>query len=270
MVLFAQDKINFFPNSLNVQPYAANILEPRLGFTFKTDVNALRMDICNSQDIMWYKYDDKTTLSFGADLFTYTLLRKEKDFHFPVDAVDYLFGVNFGYKKELENNCEIGARLRVSHISTHMVDGHLQNYRDNDGKQPLYWIDSIPAKVYSREFIEFIPYYRYQNLRVYAGYTYVFHIDPGYLGKNIYEAGLEYYFENWLHHNASPFIAYDIKLHKVNNYVANNNLIIGLKFGNYQKKGFSIFYNFYNGMNFHGQYFKYRDKYSALGFNIDL
>ena len=44
---------------------------------------------------------NNSKLSFGADLFTYTLLRSQSDFHFPVDAVDYLFGVNFGYVENL-------------------------------------------------------------------------------------------------------------------------------------------------------------------------
>ena len=78
-------------------------------------------------------------------MFTYTLLRGETDFHFPVDAVDYLFGVNFGYKNNFEKNKEFGARLRISHISAHFVDGHFDGSTGN-------WRDGQIPRVFSREF----------------------------------------------------------------------------------------------------------------------
>jgi len=98
-----QNKSEIFPNELNIQPYTANFLEPKLGFLFQLNRNELRLDIGNSLDIL-HVYNSNTTLSLGADLFTYTMLRGEKDFHFPVDAVDYLFGLNFGYRLKLDNN----------------------------------------------------------------------------------------------------------------------------------------------------------------------
>ncbi len=266
--LFANDTLIFFPKELNIQPFTANILEPRMGFMFKNNVNELRLDIGSSQDLLWYQFDKKT-LSFGADFFTYSLLRKEKDFHFPVDAIDYLFGVNFGLKNLIEGQ-DNGLRFRISHISTHMVDGHVDNYRDFDSTKPLKWRNNIPAKVYSREFIELIYYYFFSNLKLYAGYTYVFHIDPTYLGRNIYNAGFEYYYNDLLMKDMNLFVAYNIKIHKVDYWKGDNNLEIGLKLGNYKNKGVAIYWCYYNGYNFHGQYHKYLDNYNGIGINFDL
>ena len=96
--IYSQNTIELFPDKLNIHPFTANILEPKVGFIFKSNINELRLDIGNSTDLIHYRYNGNSVISFGADMFTFTLLRSEEDFHFPVDAVDYLFGVNAGYK----------------------------------------------------------------------------------------------------------------------------------------------------------------------------
>ena len=88
----AQNKIELFPSNLLVQPFTANTLKPKLGFEFKTSKNEISLNVGNSTDILHYDISEKSKISLGADLFTYTLLRSQSNFHFPVDAVDYLFG----------------------------------------------------------------------------------------------------------------------------------------------------------------------------------
>lgn len=257
----AQGNIELFPGNLNIQPFAANTLEPKLGFLFHTSENELRLDIGNSLDF-FHLTTCGGTFSFGADLFTYTRLRKEENFHFPVDAVDYLFGINFGYKKDF-GNYEIGARLRISHISAHIVDGHID-------KSTGGWIDNHPPRVYSREFFELIPYIKYNTLRAYAGATYIFHIDPPYLGKDNYQAGFEYFIPWQPVSNLTPYIAYDFKLIHLDSYSGNNSITAGLKFGKSFGRGFSLYYQYYSGHSVHGEYFDKRVSYSAIGINLDL
>ena len=96
---FAQNRVELFPSNLLVQPFTANTLKPKLGFEFKSSKNEISLNVGNSIDILHYNLDEKSKISLGADLFTYTLLRSQSNFHFPVDAVDYLFGFNFGYDK---------------------------------------------------------------------------------------------------------------------------------------------------------------------------
>lgn len=260
--LNAQSDYELFPGSLNIQPFTANIIEPKLGFLFQMDKNELRLDIGNSVDIIRIS-DKNKALSFGADLFTFTLLRGEKDFHFPVDAVDYLFGFNFGYKKIIDQNNEYGVRVRLSHISAHFVDGHFDAVAGR-------WRDDVNPKVYSREFLEFIPFYKFDNIRVYSGLTYIYHVDPTYLGKYNFHAGFDYFHNKFPINNLYPFIGYDLRVIKINKYSANNSVSFGMKYGFSRGKGISLYYNYFNGNNIHGEYFNFREKYHAIGINLDL
>lgn len=262
VVIFCQSSTDLFPGSLNVQPYVANFLEPRVGVQFQLNNNELRLDIGNSLDIVHFIQDDNSVVSIGADFFTYTLLRGEKDFHFPVDAVDYLFGINSSYKTKIYGN-EFGARLRLSHISAHFVDGHFDY-------QTQAWRDGREPRVYSREFIELIPYYRIEDMRFYFGYTYIFHVDPTNLGKNIFHFGAEYFYDDFPFNNLNPFAGYDLKLTKNEKYAATNSVVLGLKYGFSKGKGLSIYYSYFQGKSIHGEYFDFNKNYSSIGFNLDL
>jgi hypothetical protein len=259
--LKAQNTVELFPGNLTIQPFTANILEPKLGFLFHSSENEVRLDIGNSLDII--RIDNcGSTFAFGADLFTYTRLRKEENFHFPVDAVDYLFGINFSYKIDLDE-IEAGARLRLSHISAHMVDGHYENTLN-------IWRDNQNPRVYSREFLELMPYVRFNNLRIYTGFTYIFHIDPEYLKKDNYHFGFDYFVPAKLFGTIRPFFGYDLKLIHPDSYTANNSFIAGLKFGNKFGRGLSLYYQYYSGYSIHGEYFDKKVDYSAIGINLDL
>ena len=133
-ISFAQWQHDLFPSDLNIQPFTANILEPKAGFLFSMDNNKLRLDISTSRDIIKW-YDDDETISIGADLFTFTRLRSTDNFKFPVETIDYLFGLNAGYKKQAEENREYGIRFRLSHISAHLVDGQYDAQAEKSGER---------------------------------------------------------------------------------------------------------------------------------------
>jgi len=259
---FSQEKTEYFTTNLNIQPFTANFLEPKLGFSFKLNDSDIRLDIGNSRDLILYKYNESTQISFGADLFTYTKLNGEADFHFPVDAVDYLFGLNAGFKKT-EKDFEYGFRLRISHISAHFVDGHFDPQLNN-------WKNNRNPIVYSREFIEFLPFWRYEGFRIYGGLTYLFHVVPRDIGKMNFQAGFDFFALKVFNEKINPFLAYDFKLIKLKNYSGVNSLSAGLKFGNYYSSGFSLSLNYFSGFSLHGEYFDVYEKYFSLNFNIDL
>ncbi|MBU0560029.1 MAG: DUF1207 domain-containing protein [Bacteroidetes bacterium] len=260
-IINGQVKTEIFPDDLTIQPFTANILEPKLGFLFQLGKNELRLDIGNSIDV-YRNTTDNETYSFGADLFTYSLLERESDFHFPVVAIDYLFGVNAGYKKTA-GNYEYGARLRFSHISAHFVDGYFD--KDNN-----VWRNGLEPKVYSREFIEFMPYYKMNGFRIYTGFTYVYHIDPKQLGKDSYNLGFDYFYSNSVFGAIHPFAAYDIKLINMNEYSVNHSISCGVKFGKAAGKGLILYLNYFSGNNFHGELYFNKVEYSALGINLEL
>lgn len=259
--LFSQ-KLNLFPSELNVQPFTANTLEPKLGFLFQLSKNELRLDIGNSIDIFHYQKNEKEIISFGADLFTYTLLRGENDFHFPVDAVDYLFGINGSYRI-IEDNYEYGTRIRISHISAHFVDGHFDPSKDK-------WREGLNPRVYSREFIEFMPFIKFNSIRIYSGFTYLFHVTPSYLGKGSYQFGFDYFGSEFISKNFNPFVGYDFKLVNIDKFSANHSFVLGIKFGKTEGRGISFYFNYYSGKNIHGEYFDFNKTYSAIGINLDL
>lgn len=255
-----ETEYEFFPSDLNIRPFAANQLEPRMGFIFKMNSNQLWLNIGNSMDLLRIKHDSQI-FSFGADLFTWTLLKKEDNFHFPVDAIDYMFGLNFGFKTAI-HNYSFGARIRLSHISAHFVDGHF----DANKQQ---WKDGMNPRVFSREFVEVLGFYSFYNLRIYVGGTYLYHVDPTGIGKALLQCGAEYFRQDALSYNLSPYIAAD-GTWRTNDNKRNFTLNAGIKFGEIEGRGLRIFYQYYTGYDINGEYYDIRREYSALGINLDL
>lgn len=259
-LLSAQQHI-WFPEGLNIQPFTANFLEPKAGFSYLLGKSELRLDIGTSRDILLIT-DKSKNLSLGADLFTYTRLRGEKDFHFPVDAIDYLFGINAGYRV-IDLNFEHGIRIRLSHISAHFVDGHFDT-------KSLSWRDGRQPRVYSREFLEFFPFIKKEGVRAYLGLTYLFNSSPSIFGKAIYQIGFDYYLTDLFSDFITPFAAYDLKVIKIDKYSGSNIFSIGFKLGRFSSKGFSLIFSYFSGKSIHGEYFDLNEKYSTFGFNLDL
>lgn len=260
-ISFSQHKNEWFPTDLNIKPFTANFLEPKAGAVFALDENKIRLDIGSSQDVLQLNFEN-LTISAGVDLFTYTRLRSAENFKFPVETIDYLFGINAGYKKLLYGN-EFGFRFRFSHLSAHLVDGQYdeQNSEWRDGRNPF---------VFSKEFIELFPYFSTKGFRVYAGLTYILHIIPSEIKKGIYQIGFDYYVLPFSSNLLTPFIAYDFKLNGISSYVGNNTYTAGLKFGRWNKKGISIHITYYSGYSLHGEYYNLRENYANIGFNLDL
>ena len=261
-ISIAQWQHELFPSDLNIQPFTANILEPKAGFLFNIDNDKLRLDISTSRDIVKW-YDDDETISIGADLFTFTRLRSTDEFKFPVETIDYLFGFNAGYKKQLEGNRELGLRFRLSHISAHLVDGQYdaENQEWREGREPF---------VFSKEFIELFPYYRFNTFRAYVGLTYIFHIIPEEIKQFNAQVGFDYFVTQFGSESMTPFVAYDFKLAGNESYVGNNIFSAGVKFGKWNQRGLSLYYTYVSGKSIHGEYFDVNENYSAIGLNFEL
>lgn len=259
-ILISQTREEWFPRELNIQPFTANFLEPKAGFAYHFGKSQLRLDIGITSDIYQSEEDNKT-YSFGADLFTYTRLRGEKEFHFPVEAIDYFFGINAGYKVK-NSHSEYGLRFRLSHISAHLVDGQFDTGTEK-------WRNGRSPQVYSKEFIELFPFYRIGGARIYAGFTYLFHVSPEKIGKDIFQLGFDYYLIDFCKY-FTPYAAYDFKISKIGKYSGNNIISAGIKFGEYNSKGLSILFSYLSGKSIHGEYFDLHEQYSTLGINMDL
>ncbi|MBE0571444.1 MAG: DUF1207 domain-containing protein [Ignavibacteriaceae bacterium] len=257
----AQTTTEWFPADLNIQPFTAHFLEPKTGFQYLFDIEKVRIDIGTSHDIIHWIGEDKS-FSFGADFFTYTRARSENNFKFPVETVDYLFGVNGSYKNKSELS-EWGARLRFSHISAHLVDG----YYDAESE---IWLEGREPFIYSREFFEFIAYYKIYAIRVYGGITYNIHIVPHEIKKGILQAGFDYYVTQIQTSFFTPFIAFDFKLTGIDEYSGNNIVSAGIKFGQPESRGFSILASYFSGKSVHGEFYDTNESYATIGINLDI
>ncbi|MBN1301393.1 MAG: DUF1207 domain-containing protein [Melioribacteraceae bacterium] len=262
ITVLPQSKTGLFPGGLMIQPLTANYLEPKLGFLFNLSDENLRLEIGNSLDIYRAHLSYKEFYSIGADLFTYSRLRSEKKFKFPVETIDYLFGLNFGYLNS-KDEYSYGARLRLSHISAHLVDGLYNNVEAS-------WMENRNPFVYSKELIEFITFIYYKGLRIYGGITYNYHIEPGYLGNDNYQLGFDYFYGELLSEYITPFIAYDLRISNLIEYTTNHSFNAGVKFGRKDGQGFSIYFHYYNGKSIHGEFYDVNKSYMSLGFNLDL
>jgi len=257
----AQTVTEWFPPELNIQPFTAHFLEPKAGFQYLFDIEKVRIDIGTSHDIIQWKTEAES-FSFGADFFTYTRARSEDNFKFPVETVDYLFGLNGSYKNKSEKN-EWGARLRFSHISAHLVDG----YYDAESES---WLNGREPFVFSKEFFELIAYYKIFSIRIYGGITYNIHIVPDEIKKGILQAGFDYYATQFQTSLITPFIAYDFKLTGIDEYTGNNIITVGIKFGQPETRGFSILASYFSGKSVHGEFYNLNESYATIGINLDI
>ncbi len=258
--LFCNDSgFEFYSGSLLFKPFVANTFEPRVGLIWRTNDKNLRLDIGNSIDLLQYKFqEEKRLLTIGFDFFTYTRLHGEKNFHFPVDAVDYLFGIHSNYIDSTSHGIW-SARLRLSHISAHFVDGHF------DGTLQK-WKNDLSPRVYSKEFFDLgIAYEPNTNWRAYCGAAYVWHSDPTTLPKYAIYAGAENHFS--LLKIFYPYIAYQFT---VGGIIPRHEFQSGIKIGNWYGRGTQFFFRCYKGNSIHGEYYDREDNYSSIGFTIDF
>mgnify|MGYP001243325475 CR=1 FL=1 len=244
-------------------PLRAHHLEPRVGMSRLVEEERLRLDIGNSIDV--YRWNDVlagAAVSVGVDFFTWTSLRQEKDFHFPVDAVDYLFGINAAYRRPLAADVVLFARLRLSHISAHLVDG---SYIRAERR----WRDDQQPRVYSREFIDVVLAAELQQwLRIYAGGKYIYHIDPAELGTWSPQTGVEAVWRDAANLAVHPYAAVDVRFVEVNAWSTAVNLQLGVVLGRWRGAGLDLFVAYYHGMSQHGEYYDRLWSYWGPGFNV--
>lgn len=259
----SQNELFFFQTEKNFTPIRASIFESRIGFIKELNDGNLRLDIGASAEIVGMNMCNYQ-LSAGVDFFTFSNLRSESNFKFPVDAIDYLFGINFNYKNGLSDSELLTSRLRISHISSHLQDGHIYERTDT----------IFTPVVYSREFvdIEFI-YKKYLSacisFRAMGRLEYLFSTIPDNFGKLSPGAGFElsYIFSEILSMYLSNETTYKSVNEKSN---LNNNLELGFKIGNIKSRGLILYFNMYDGQDYKGQYYDRMISYKSLGMKIDI
>ncbi len=253
------------PGSLQAQrllfsPLLANPLEARIGTQLELPEKKLRLDIGHSFDLMQIDSTASSRWMAGGDFMTYTRLRSEGRLKFPVETVDYYFGVNAS-ARWIESDHSWRLRLRLAHISAHLADG----LADSAGT-----LHPKPY-VYSREFIEAILARDWKHYRAYAGLTAVFsnHNTQPRIHLIIPQAGAEARMP--LSEGLSAFAAYDLKLSGIEEkYSLIHAAQAGLSI--VQRNGYEILLSayYYNGLSLHGLFYSTTDNYWGLGFQVGI
>lgn len=237
------------------KPLTANTFEPRMGSVFSLDHDDLRLDIGGSIDLSTLHKSDSSEIRLGGDFFTYTRLRSEGKFKFPVETSDYFFGVNVSGKTYLFDN-KFDWRVRLSHISSHLVDGYSRN--DVFYKSPF---------VYSREFIEAIGATYYKDVRFYAGFAYIFSTLPKNVSKFNPQFGFDGEHKFYKNLYASYGCDFNISAVKEESKL-NSSAQVGVIFKSTMKTGIGFYYYLYNGWNIHGMFYDEKISNSGVGFQL--
>lgn len=237
------------------RPLTANPFEGRVGTMYQIDDNKLRLDIGNSIDL--FRLADKVWV--GADFYTYTRLRSEGNFKFPVETSDYFFGVNVSTMPLQLGSFPhpIAFRLRLAHISSHLVDG----LADKSGTlRPLPF-------VYSREFADFTAALSMRWWRPYVGINYIWATQPRTPDRIIPSLGFD--FEHPIAKKIYIHGGIDCKAVGVNGlYEGQISGQTGFLFYNDNSTATAINAYWFSGRSIHGMFFTQRDEYLAVGFQI--
>lgn len=251
------DSLYFFNSNLVFVPTESSIFEAKNGATKYLNDDYLTLDIGISMDLVGYKAK-QNTFSFGVDFFTFSNLRTEDNFKFPVDAIDYFFGVNFNLKRKVSEKHNIAARLRISHISSHFEDGHIYERADT----------IFTPFVFSEEFINlaFQSDYKINSTLSFKGLfalNYIFHSIPD-MSKFSGQLGLE--FRNYFTKIFSMYISNNLVLASVNSRSnLNENFESGLSLGSRGSRSVNFYFAYYDGQDYRGQYYGDYLNFKGLG-----
>ena len=268
-LFFIQTNSSLFSyDNLLFKPLTANHLESRIGFYYQPTNEKVRLDIGHSLDmldILNYKLphkDSKLNIRLGGDFFILSRLRSEGNMKFPVETSDFYFGLNCSGKFSGDCDClinKLSYRIRVGHISAHLVDGYTKDY-----------VFLQEPFVYSREFVDLVIAINTKYFRPYIGTTAVFHTIPSDANTIIPQIGIDFDYPIFLY-KVNIIGGYDFKING-NTEQANvgcNSIQLGLLFNLSKNIGISANYYYYNGNSIHGMFYDTKEKYNGFGIQIN-
>lgn len=253
-----------YKSSMTFRPLIANPYEARIGFIGQPSEERLRMDIGASFDLFKLSQDG----TFGVDMMTFTRLKSEGRFKFPVETTDYFFGVNSAF--QFEKSPLFGKlfrstdqlRVRLAHISSHLIDGYTVN------KEFI-----TPPFVFSREFVEVIykvnsiSRHTYQEISPYFGGSYIFSKIPNNIESIELISGIDY--RKGLTENISIEAGYNFTLKGFDNtYYGVNSGQAGIKYNFSGGRAIFVGVYLYDGLSMHGMFFNQKDSYIGIGTQI--
>jgi len=254
-----------------IAPLLADPLEPRIAVMPSLSERTLQLDIGSSPDIY---QSDSGEFAVGVDFGTYSRLQRTNEFKFPVDAVDYLFGVNASWKKPFKSDMlpfdTFSTKVKLSHISAHFEDGHYDATNGQWITQPE-WSGTIPF-TYSREFINVVLALSSPKQRIYTGYQYLYHTLPAGINPHAFQAGVEFSTP------CNTYLAADFKLLPIwqtslettRGHRGTWNLQAGVHLEAIGLEKVRVACAYYSGISRQGMYFYHPESFTTAGVIIDF
>lgn len=243
------------------KPLLGNIYESRMGAVINSGQNKLRLDIGGNYDLYQNPSNPNFQWAIGGEFFTYTRLRSEGNFKFPVETTDFYFGLNASSVISFQN-LPIHTRLRVAHISTHLSDGY--------SSEGIFFQEPF---VYSREFLDLAIASQIGDFRPYVGGIIIFSYLPKDVNLIIPQLGLE--FKKNISGQFYFAIAYDLKINgyydpnqNAKIFRAMNMIVGGILIQTDENRGLFFKMERYFGGNYYGQFYKECDNYFGFGFEL--
>ena len=264
----------FLPGETLFPPLAAHYLEPRVGLRKEIGASRMKLDIGSMLDLLEYTIpsDKSKKVRIGVEFFTYALTTSSMGLRLQVDAVDGIFGGHVLYKATGEWS-SFSTRLRILHLSAHFVDGHFDsaNYQWKDGREP------VP---FTKDFGELLSAYEFSLsgtnlwLLLYSGLSYATLIRPTDIKRIATVHGVQIHTgDSFGHVFDKPFILFvadNLTLVGIPEYVGTNNLEFGMKFGKWSGSGVRIYLSYFAGLDIFSQYYDVRRNEWGAGFTLDL
>jgi hypothetical protein len=262
----------FLPGTPIMPPLIANHQEPRVGVRMELGTTRLKLDIGSSLDFLGYSFDEQQSrqLRLGADFFTYALTTSFEGHRLQVDAVDGFFGGHIVYRASQERST-LTLRLRLLHLSAHMVDGHFdpETKTWRDGREP------IP---FTRDFGELLAAYTFAagsvNIMPYVGGSYATLVRPEEISRWGGLCGIELNSGELLGRVFGKafelYAADNLTLAGIPEWVGTNMIEIGTKFGRWEGSGIRLYVNYVSGLELFSQYYDVHNSRWGVGFAFDV
>lgn len=264
--------VQFLPGGTLFKPLVANPQEPRVGVRKEIGTSRLKLDIGSMLDFVQIPLDARGTVNvrIGADFFTYALTTSAQGLRLQVDAVDGFFGGHIVMRAQ-EGPGTLALRLRLMHLSAHLIDGHFDNATGQwkNGQLP------IP---FTKDFGELLAAYAIPvdglPLLVYSGIGYATLVRPTDVQRLMSLHGFELRTgDSFATVFGKPFelyAAYNLTLTGVPAYVGTNVIETGVKFGRWDDIGIKLYVNYASGLEFFSQYYNVRRSMGGIGFTLDF
>lgn len=260
---------DFLPEGLHFQPIKAHVKEARMGVLYNPENGQLKLDIGNSIDLLKFQNGNQI-LTFGIEFNAYAHSINYQGNRLQIDAIDGFFGGN-GVFSTSTPDAAFFTRFRIIHNSAHFVDGHFDKTTNS-------WKENLAPVAFTRDFGELLLVYQLKfqesSLKLYAGPAYATLVRPMEIKKWSFDSGFEYSVKNlmgrFFDKDENIFIGYHFELFGSPVYQGNSNFVMGVKLGAWEKKGITIYGNYYTGRNLFNEYYKMRVSKYGIGFSIDF